>query len=109
MNTYAFDGITTGDAVVGNVTIAAWLTDGTDTDSATLGFQPVALDSTTPAVTAPAGQESDEGASATFNLGSFLDGDNASYRVNIDWATARRCAFHHAVGRDDPAGIAYLQ
>ena len=30
LNTYAYDGITTGNAVIGNATVAPWLTDGTN-------------------------------------------------------------------------------
>ena len=53
LNTYAYtpDRPTTGDAVTGISTVAPWLTDGTDTDTNTPGFQPSALDSTAPTVT----------------------------------------------------------
>ena len=50
LNTYAYDGITTGNAVIGNATVAPWLTDGTDTEPSTPGFQPGPLDTTPPAL-----------------------------------------------------------
>ncbi len=47
-NTYAYGSMATGDAVVGPVSVVAWLTDGTDQEPATPGFQPSGLDETPP-------------------------------------------------------------
>ena len=69
LNTYAYDGITTGGAVIGNATIAPWLTDGADT-STDVGFQPGALDSTPPALPSipDMTDSSDTGVSFTDNI-----------------------------------------
>ena len=51
LNTYAYDGITTGNAVIGNATVAPWLTDGTNYASpGAPGFVPGTLDPTYPSV-----------------------------------------------------------
>ena len=51
LNTYAYDGITTGNAVIGNATVAPWLTDGTNYASpGAPGFVPGTLNPTYPSV-----------------------------------------------------------
>ncbi len=88
LNTYAHDGMTTGDTVINNATITPWLDSGTDAQQSMSGFQPGTLDTTTPVVSAPVSQNQViEGASATINLGSFSDagtGEN-SWTVTVNW------------------------
>ena len=40
LNTYAHDGMTTGDTVINNATITPWLDSGTDAQQSMSGFQP---------------------------------------------------------------------
>ena len=70
LNTYAYGSMTTGDAVIGNAIIAPWLTDGTDQEPDTPGFQPGPLDTTPPAVpsTPDMTDDSDTGISNTDNI-----------------------------------------
>ena len=49
-------------------------------------MQVVAIANVAPSVTAAADQSSDEGASHSFNLGSFTDpGDDSPWHVTVDW------------------------
>ena len=60
----------------------------TDSDDAAgnLATQSVTIDNVAPALTAPADQAADEGASKSFDLGSFTDpGPDAPWAVDVDW------------------------
>ena len=72
LNTYAYGPMTTGDAVVGNVTVAPWYNSGADADSdPTNGFQPAGtLDTTAPSVTLSSTIVTDTGVSSTDRITS---------------------------------------
>ena len=78
-----------GDAVVGaQVTIAPWLTDGTNVASTANGFQPTTLDSDSPALSGQLDQAATEGSAQSVNLGSFSDADNSgggAWHVIVNW------------------------
>jgi PKD repeat protein len=69
----------------GTYTVAVTVTDGSsESDSAT--FQ-VTVENVGPTLTAPDDQEADEGASTSFNLGSFSDPgvEDSPWTVTVDW------------------------
>ena len=90
-NTYAYGFRTPlGDAVVGPVTVAPWLTDGTDDPDAP-GFQPKAgePDTSVPGLTV-SDQTADEGTSKLFNVGTLADifSFGNSWQVKVTWGDA---------------------
>ncbi len=101
LNTYAYPrGLAMGDVVTGAATLAPWLTDGTDTDTSTPGFQPVAADSTAPALTGLSDQSATEGLSANFNLGTLADSGagETSWTVNVAWGDTSTNSYAASLG-----------
>ena len=68
-------------------TVAIKVTDNNGgSDTASEAVQIVAVANVAPSVTAAADQSSNEGASHSFNLGSFSDpGDDSPWNVTVDW------------------------
>jgi PKD domain len=79
-----------------NVKMRVTDSDGaSDTD--TQNVQVVAVANVAPSITAPAGQTADEGASKSFDLGSFSDpGTDANWTVDVDWGDGSTSSFTRA-------------
>ena len=64
------------------------------TDTASEAVQVVEIANVAPVVTAPANTSADEGATVTFDLGSFTDpGVDADWTVDVDWGDGASASF----------------
>lgn len=77
-------------------TVSVSANDGTDTGSGSILVEVVNV---APAVTAPANQNADEGASRLIDLGSFTDpGEDGPWSVTVNWGDGSSDTFTHAPG-----------
>ena len=85
-----------GQIISGPADFAPWLTDGTDTNPAEIGFQAAALDESIPAVAAPADQSAPEGALHSFDLGSIGDSGSGetSWHILVAWGDGTSTDFY---------------
>ncbi len=84
LNTYAYGTLTTGDSVVGNVSVVPWLIDGIDSAPLVAGFQHAAPDSIPPTVSTPSLAPSSD----SFDPNAHpLIGTNADRVTNINTPT----------------------